>query len=86
VLAKDSCGNFFTVVNNGSVWFWDHETDDLVHLADSVEEFISGCTNPPEIEFDQSKVKSAWIDPAFAKSLGKNVPKDGWIKKPTKPK
>jgi len=85
-LAEDDCGNRFTIVENGSVLFWDHETDEFVHLADSLQEFISNCTNPPKINFDQSKVKSAWIDPAFAKSIGRDVPKDGWVKKPPKRK
>jgi hypothetical protein len=85
-LAEDDCGNCFTITDNGSVRFWEHETDELVHLADSLEEFVFHCTNPPKIEFDRSKVKSAWIDPAFAKSLGRNAPKDGWVKKPAKPK
>ncbi|HET6933122.1 MAG TPA: SMI1/KNR4 family protein [Candidatus Acidoferrum sp.] len=86
LLAEDDCGNCFTIIGNGSVLFWDHETDDRVHLADSLQEFISQCTDPLKVELDQNKVKSGWIDPAFAKTLGRDVPKDGWVKKPAKPK
>jgi hypothetical protein len=85
-LAEDSCGNYFTVTENGTVWFWDHETDDLVRLAGSVSEFVLHCEDAPPSLTDSNKVKSAWIDPAFAKSLGMKAPKDGWIKKPSKSK
>jgi hypothetical protein len=85
-LAEDEGGNTFTVAEDGAVWFWDHETDDLVHLSSSVSEFVAHCINPPPIELDPKRVKSVWIDPAFAKSIGKKVPPDSWIKKPSKPK
>jgi hypothetical protein len=88
-LAEDSCGNFFTAMEDGGIWFWDHETDDLICLAGSVSEFVKGCENrlPVEsspVELDEKQVKSVWIDPKFAKSIGKTVPKDGWVKKSTK--
>ena len=86
VLAEDGCGNCFTMREDGAVWFWDHETDDLIPLASSVAEFVAHCIDPPPVELDPSRVKSAWMDPTFAKSLGKEVPKDGWIKKPAKRK
>jgi hypothetical protein len=84
-LAEDPCGNYFTIRADGAVWFWDHETDDLVLLANSVSEFVVHCTDPP-VELRPGQVKSVWIDPAFAKSIGKKVPSDGWVKKPSKPK
>jgi len=40
-LAEDSGGNYFTTREDGAVWFWDHETDDLVSLASSVSEFVT---------------------------------------------
>jgi len=83
VLAEDGSGNYFTTKEDGAVWFWDHETDDLVPLASSVPEFFAHCVDPPPVELDSSEVKSAWIDPTFAKSLGKEVPKDGWVKPPS---
>ncbi len=86
VLAEDSCGNYFTVTKNGAVWFWDHETDDLEQLASSVSEFVAHCVDPPPVELDPKQVKSVWVDPTFAKSLGMKVPEDGWVKKPSKPK
>jgi hypothetical protein len=86
VLAEDGCGNYFTIRKDGAVWFWDHETDELLCLADSLPEFISHCTDPQPVELHPSQVKSVWINPAFAKSLGKEVPKDGWVKKRSKHK
>ena len=68
------------------MWFWDHETDELIRRADSVSELISHCTDPQPVEVDPNRVKSAWIDPKFAKSLGMKVPEDGWVKKPSKEK
>jgi hypothetical protein len=68
----------------GAVWFWDHETDDLLHLSISVEEFVSLCVDPAPVELDPKRVKSVWIDPAFAKPIGKKTPPGGWIKKPSK--
>lgn len=86
VLAEDECGNYFTRIKDGTVLFWDHETDELVRLAGSIPEFISNCTEPHPAELDQNRVKSVWINPAFAKSEGMKVPEDGWVKKPSKRK
>jgi len=85
-IAEDPCGNYFTTREDGTVWFWDHETDDLVSLASSVLEFVTHCIDPPPVELDPSRVKSVWINPEFAKSRGMKVPEDGWVKKPSKPK
>lgn len=75
VLAEDGCGNCFTTMEDGAVWFWDHETDELVRLAGSVLEFISHCTDPKPVELSPNQVKSVWINPAFAKSRGMKVPR-----------
>jgi hypothetical protein len=83
ILAEDGCGNCFTTSLDGAVWFWDHETDELVRLANSVPEFISNCVAPQPVELRPDQVTSVWIDPAFAKSIGQEVPKDGWVKKPS---
>jgi hypothetical protein len=83
-IAEDSSGNYFTAMEDGAVWFWDHETDDLICLVSSVSEFVNHCENPSPVKLDLKQVKSAWIDPEFAKSIGKIVPKDGWVKKPSK--
>jgi hypothetical protein len=86
ILAEDSCGNYFTTTEDGAVCFWDHETDDLVHLASSLSEFAAHCVAQPPVELNPGQVKSAWINPAFAKSLGMKVPEDGWVKKRSTPK
>lgn len=83
-LAEDSCGNYFTAIEDGGIWFWNHETDDLICLAGSVSEFVKRCENPSPVKLDPKQVKSVWIDPQFAKSIGRTVPKDGWVKKSTK--
>jgi hypothetical protein len=81
-LAEDSCGNFFTKTIDGAVCVWDHETDQLIRLADSLPDFLAGCVEPEPVELDPKRVKSVWIDPQFARSMGKKVPEDGWVKKP----
>ncbi|MGA2650151.1 MAG: hypothetical protein ABSF28_06500 [Terracidiphilus sp.] len=86
ILAEDSCGNFFTKDDAGSIFFWDHETDDLVLLAGSVQDFLAHCVDDLPIELPPHEVKSVWVNPAFAKSHGIQAPPDGWIKKPSKPK
>jgi hypothetical protein len=82
-LAEDECGNYIAELESGSVWFWDHETDAMEKLAESVPEFIGACTDPTPIEVDPTQVESVWIDPALAKQLGISAPPDGWIKKKT---
>jgi hypothetical protein len=70
-------GNYFATREDGAVWFWDHETDDLVPLASSVSEFVTQCTDPALAELNPRQVKSVWINPEFAKSRGMKVPEDG---------
>ena len=80
-LAEDSSGNYFAASTDGAVWFWDHEVGSAIFLAASAPEFIERCISPEDLELDPALVKSAWIDPSFAKSLGVAHPEDGWIKK-----
>ena len=81
--AYDDCGNIFTI-KNYKIFFWDHEIDEIILISNSWEEFISGCTEPEEIELDEDQIISGWVDPEFAKEQGmSNVPSDGWIKKNT---
>lgn len=68
------------------MWFWDHETDDLVSVVRSVSEFVAHCTDQAPVELHPRQVKSLWINPEFAKSRGMKVPEDGWVKKPFNPK
>jgi hypothetical protein len=80
-IAEDDSGNIVTVLPGGSVSFWDHETDQLTVIASSWDEFASGWVAPKPVNFEPGQVKSGWIDPDFAKSIGIPVPKDGWIRK-----
>ena len=80
-LAEDGCGNLVTEVQNGSVCFWDHETDDLAVIARSWDDFASGCTTPKKVELKPEQVRSVWVNPEFAKKMGIAAPKDGWLKK-----
>lgn len=80
-IGEDACGNGFVVTRDGAVLFWDHETDNLISLATSVSEFVANCIDSVPVELNPGQVKSVWIDPKFAKLIGKKVPKDGWVKK-----
>lgn len=83
-IAEDECGNAFVLSPTGSVAFWDHETGKRTVLASDWVTFAAGCRPPSPVEVDPAQVKSVWVDPAFARSLGKTVPEDGWIKRPTR--
>ena len=63
--AEDSCGNLFTQFPNGSICFWDHETDDLTVIAASWDEFAIGCVEPKEVKLNPGQVKRVWVDPNF---------------------
>lgn len=65
VFAEDEGGNFFLYAPDGSVSFWDHETDDETVLAASVEEFLAALVEPTPVVLQPGQVKKAWIDPAF---------------------
>ncbi|MGF1877391.1 SMI1/KNR4 family protein [Photobacterium frigidiphilum] len=69
VIAKDECGNYF-IEELHSVLFWDHELSTTLHLAKTYDEFLLGCKNPSEVVLKSGQVKSAWIDPDFAKEFG----------------
>jgi hypothetical protein len=84
--AVDDCGNAFVLNTDGSVTFWDHETEDTTLLAARWSEFVERCELPTPVELDEKQVASAWIDPDFAKEMGLNVPNDGWVKPPSNKK
>jgi len=67
--AEDSCGNYF-VLRAGFVYFWDHETGDTTFLAASIDQFIEALVAPTPVKLREGQVKSAWINPEFAKKLG----------------
>ncbi len=80
--AEDECGNYFAVSAAGAVGFWDHETGEIELIADSVLRLYENSAAPGDVELKPGQVKSAWIDPEFARKLGlKDAPKDGWIKR-----
>ena len=65
IFAEDDGGNFFLYAPDGSVSFWDHETDDETVLATSVEQFCDSLVEPTPVVLRAGQVKSAWIDPDF---------------------
>ena len=69
VICEDSCGNFFLCAPDGSVSFWDHETDDETILASRVEEFLAALVEPTPVVLQPGQVKKVWIDPAFLEEL-----------------
>ncbi len=77
--AEDDCGNFFAMSPEGRIAFWDHETDQVEVLAESFQNFCAHCSEQKEVELRDDQVKSAWIDPEFAKQLGLDAPDDGNI-------
>ena len=79
--ASDSSGNLFTQLSDTKIYFWDHEIDEIVLIANSFDELYAGAVKPTSIEFQNGQVKSVWIDPKFAKQFGIDVPADGWKKK-----
>ena len=64
-MGKDSCGNRFLLAPDGSVTFWDHETDDEKTLAPSMEAFLDSLSPPMPVVLKPGQVKRVWIDPKF---------------------
>lgn len=79
--AEDECGNAFVQRDDSSILFWDHETDELAHLASDWKSFAENCRQSPSVVLDPAQVESAWIDPEFAKQFGIQVPPDRQTKK-----
>lgn len=69
IIAEDECGNYFIQKNN-YIYFWDHELNELIQLANSLREFKAGCDKPKEVNIEDSEVISVWVDPEFAKRHG----------------
>lgn len=53
-IALDDCGNVFAFSRDGSIAFWDHETDEITVLADSFGTFASHCAEMDDVELDRS--------------------------------
>ncbi len=69
ILGEDSCGNVFLVAPDGSVSFWDHETDEETVLAASVEAFLAALVEPAPVTLLPHQIKRVWINPAFLEEL-----------------
>jgi hypothetical protein len=65
VFAHDASGNYFTIQNDGSIWFLDHETDERTALAKDLDEFIHGLHAPEKITLPPHKVLKVWVNPDF---------------------
>jgi hypothetical protein len=68
--ARDDSGNFF-VRDDLGIYFLDHETDALTHLASSEVEFLAGLRTPTPVELTPGQVKRVWRHPDFLKKLSK---------------
>lgn len=69
ILAEDESGNYFIKVHEG-IYFWDHETGESNLLANFIDEFVSGCSAPKDVELVPEQIESVWVDPEFAKQFG----------------
>jgi hypothetical protein len=65
VVGEDSCGNLFLMASDGSVSFWDHETDGETILAAGVEPFLNSLSAPTPVVLKPGQVKSVWVNPKF---------------------
>ena len=70
-IAWNDCGNavILGTGDGGSILFWDDELpEDRIKLAPGIDEFLELLAPPDDDEeFDESRVRSAWIDLEFAK-------------------
>jgi hypothetical protein len=65
VIGEDESGNSFLYAPDGSVSFWDHETNDETALAVSVEQFCDSLGEPAPVVLKPGQVRKVWIDPDF---------------------
>jgi hypothetical protein len=72
VVGEDSGGNLFLYAPDGSVSFWDHETDEETVLSATMEEFCDGLVEPTPVVLRPEQVKSVWIDPEFLAEQRRN--------------
>lgn len=70
VIANDSCGNNYELgLKTGIIRFRDHETDEVMDVATSLDALIDSLVKWEDPVLDPAQVKSVWIDPEFAKEL-----------------
>jgi hypothetical protein len=65
VIGEDSCGNRFLKGSDGTVRFWDHETEEEEALFSNVSDFLAALLAPSPVTLKPGQVKRVWIDPAF---------------------
>src|SRR5688500_1512606 len=65
ILGDDECGKLFLCAPDGSVSFWDHETEEETLLAGSVEQFCEALVEATPVVLRPEQVKKVWIDPEF---------------------
>jgi hypothetical protein len=65
VFAEDSCGNYFTIRSDDSVWFLDHETDERTALAGNLRQFLEGLHKPEGVTLPPHRVLKVWVRPDF---------------------
>jgi len=78
--AIDDCGNHFLISSKGRISFFNHETENIIQLANNFEDFSSNCINSDQIPTNDAEVISTWVNPDFANKQEINVPKDSKIK------
>ena len=65
VFADDDCGNEYLTNKTNQVFFWDHETDDVTEIHDSIIRFLNELEKTPDVKLKPGQVISSWIDPDF---------------------
>jgi len=65
VFAEDDGGNEFLTGETEKVMYWDHETDGITPLSDSLEAFLGSLVPALEVHLKPGQVKRLWVDPAF---------------------
>lgn len=65
-IAEDECDNAFVVSSEGSVAFWNRETQEIAPLAPDWDTFVQGCAEVESVELNPSDILSVLGVPAFA--------------------
>ena len=65
IFADDDCGNEYLTNKNKLVFFWDHETGDIIEIHKSIIGFLNSLEKTPDVELRPEDVISVWVDPDF---------------------
>ncbi len=57
IIGDDSCGNYYLRVCDGTVRFWDYETERDEILFPSVREFLAALEAPTPVQLKPGQVK-----------------------------